>query len=131
MTLFWKTLAAALMVLILVPTLEKQSKDIALVLIAALCCMAGIGTFELLEPVFSFLQELETAACLDSGTLKILLKLVGIGLTGEIVSVICTDTGCGALGKGLQLLTAALILSLSVPIFRSLTELIGEILRGL
>lgn len=131
MTLFWKTLAAALMVLILVPTLEKQSKDIALVLTAAVCCMVGIGAFALLEPVFAFLRELETGAGLDGDTLKTLLKLVGIGLTGEIVSVICTDSGCGALGKGVQLFTSALILSLSVPILRSLTELIREILGGL
>lgn len=128
MAFFWKALAAVFIALLLMPTLGK---DMGIALTAFVCCIVGIGAFVLLEPVISFLRELESAAGLDSGTLRILLKLVGIGLMGEMVSVLCEDTGCSALGKGLQLLTSALILSLSVPVLRSLTELIRETLGGL
>ena len=131
MGLYWKMLAAVLITVILVPVLEKQGKDMAVVLIAVVCCMAGAATFVFLEPVISFLYELQSVTYLDSETLKTLLKLVGVGLMGEIVSIICTDAGCSALGKGLQILTAALILSLSVPIMDSLTDLIREILGGI
>lgn len=131
MALFWKTIAAIFITIILVPALEKQGKDMTVVLIVLVCCMAGTGVFVFLEPVFSFLYKLQETAGLDAGVLKTLLKLVGIGLMGEIVSVICTDAGCSALGKGMQLLTSALILSLSVPIMESLTELIRDILGGL
>ena len=126
-----KTAAAVLVAIILIPTLEKHSKDTAVVLIALVCCMAGTGVFVFLEPVFSFLYELQQTAELDAGVFKTLLKLVGIGLMGEVVSVICADAGCSALGKGMQLLTSALILSLSVPIMEALTNLIRDILGGL
>lgn len=131
MTLFWKTLAGVFITVLLVPVLEKQGKDLAVVLIVLVCCMAGTVVFVFLEPVFSFLYQLQETAGLDVGILKTLLKLVGIGLVGELVSMICTDAGCSALGKGMQLLASALILSLSVPVMESLTELIRDILGGL
>ena len=131
MVLFWKTLAAVFITLVLVPVLEKQGKESAVVLIALVCCIVGTGVFVLLEPVISFLHELQQAAGLDTGIMKTLLKLVGIGLMGEFVGVICTDAGCGSLGKGIQFLASALILSLTVPIMESLTELIRNRLGGL
>ena len=131
MTLFWKTLAGVFITVLLVPVLEKQGKDLAVALIVLVCCMAGTVVFVFLEPVFSFLYQLQETAGLDAGILKTLLKLVGIGLVGELVSMICTDAGCSALGKGMQLLASALILSLSVPVMESLTELIRDILGGL
>lgn len=131
MTLFWKSLAAILIALILVLTLEKQGKDIALVLTVLVCCMTGVSVFVFLEPVIEFLYTLQSAAHLDSAILKTLLKLVGVGLAGEVVSVICADAGCNALAKGLQLLTSSVLLSLSVPVMDSLMELVREILGGL
>ena len=131
MVLFWKTLAAVFITLVLVPVLEKQGKESSVVLIALVCCVVGTGVFVLLEPVISFLYELQQAAGLDAGIMKTLLKLVGIGLMGEFVGVICNDAGCGSLGKGMQLLASALILSLTVPIMEALTELIRNILGGL
>jgi stage III sporulation protein AD len=131
MVLFWKTLAAVFIALLIALTLEKQSKDMAVVLSTFVCCMVGAGVFIFLEPVFSFLHELQRDTYLEIGMLKTLLKLVGIGLLGEIVSVICADAGYNGLGKGVQLLASALILSLSVPVMTSLTELIRDILGGL
>jgi len=128
MEVFWKALAAVLITLLLVPALGR---DLGIALTAIVCCMVGTGAFLLLEPVLAFLRELEAAAGMDPELLGTLLKLVGIGLVGEIAGVLCEDTGCGALGKGLQLLTCALILSLSIPILRSFTQLIREILGGL
>ena len=128
MSLYWKALAAVLLALLLIPVMGK---DMGAALTALVCCALGTAAFVLLEPVLAFLRELESAAGLESGTLELLLKLVGIGLTGETAALLCRDTGSGALGKGLQLLTSALILSLSVPVLRSLTDLIREILGGL
>lgn len=131
MTLYAKALAGILVALVLIPVLEKQGKDMALVLTAAVLCMMAGAAFSFLEQVTDFFFQLRQDTGMDEGTLKTLLKLVGIGLTGEIVTVLCADTGCSALGKGLQLLTSALILFLSLPILRSLTELIRQILGGL
>ncbi len=131
MDTFWKAAGAVLIALILSLSLEKQGKEFGVLLTTALCCMLGIGFFVLLGPVLDFLYELQALTELDGGTLKILLKLVGISLVGETASLICADAGAGSLGKGLQLMASGVILSLSVPVFRSLLQVVQEILGGL
>lgn len=131
MVQFWKAAAAVLITIILVLSLEKQGKDIGILLTVAVCCMVGISFFTLLEPVISFLYELQNLTYMDVGTVKLLFKLVGIGLTAEISSVICADAGCASLGKSLQLLASALILYMSIPVFQSLIDVIRDIMGGL
>jgi stage III sporulation protein AD len=63
--------------------------------------------------------------------LGIMLKAVGIGLVVEMGALICTDAGNAALGKTLQLLGAAAVLWLSIPLADSLMELLEQILGGL
>lgn len=128
---FWKAMAAALVAVVLGLALEKQGKDFSVVLTMAVCCMvAGIG-FSYLEPVLDFLWELEALASLQTNMLGILLKVVGIGLVAELAAMICSDGGNASLGKQLQMLGGAVILYLSLPIFRSMLALIQDILGEL
>jgi stage III sporulation protein AD len=90
--------------------------------------MVGVLAFTYLKPVVDFIHTLQDTAQLDDAMLEILLKAVGIGLVGEIASLICTDTGNAALGKSLQMLSAAVILWLSLPLLTQLLELLQQIL---
>lgn len=128
MDLFWKTSAAVLITAVLSITLEKQERDIKVLLILTVCCMVGVISTTFLEPVLDFLYELQTLTNLKEDFLKILFKLVGIGLIAEIVNVVCSDAGCASLGKTLQMMASALILYLSLPIFSQLITLIRDIL---
>jgi stage III sporulation protein AD len=92
--------------------------------------MVGVLALTYLQPVVDFIRQLQATAQLDDGMLEILLKAVGIGLIGEIASLICADTGNAALGKSLQLLSAAVILWLSLPLLTQLLELLQQILGG-
>ena len=125
---FWKATAAVLMAVILGLALEKQGKDFSVILTLAVCGMAVSAAFLYLEPVLDFLWELEAMADLREDMLGILLKAVGIGLVAELASVICTDGGNASLGKQMQLLGSAVILYISLPVFRSLLQLIQRIL---
>ena len=125
---FWKATAAVLMAVILSLALEKQGKDFSVILTLAVCGMAASAAFLYLEPVLDFLWELEAMADLREDMLGILLKAVGIGLVAELASVICSDGGNASLGKQMQLLGSAVILYISLPVFRSLLQLIQRIL---
>ena len=81
-----------------------------------------------LSPVFELLYELQSVSHLDSEMLEVLFKAVGIGLLGEITGAICIDAGNASLAKALRILAAAVILCMSIPMFRSLLDLIEEIL---
>lgn len=128
MELFWKTVGAVLICAILVLVLERQNRDFSLMITVAASAMICIGAAKLFDPVLSFLGQLETLADLSSDMLLTLIKVFGIGMTGEIAASVCKDAGNASLGKGLQFLTNAAILYLSVPIFSALTDLFVGVL---
>ena len=129
--LFWKTAAGILIAVVLVLTLEKQQKDLALVLGMSVCVMAGIAAFTLLEPVLDFLYRLAEFGPFQQDVLKILLKIAGIGMVSELAQMICKDSGNSALAHGMQLLGSATILLLSLPVLETMMELIQQILGEL
>ena len=128
--MFLKTAAGVLITLVLCLALAKSGKDISVLMVIAVCCMVTIAAVTMLEPVIDFLRTLESVGKLDSSWLKILLKAVGIGLLSEFVAMICSDAGYGALGKALQMLSAILILSMSIPIFTQLLSFVESILEA-
>ena len=67
---------------------------------------------------------LEELGDINNGLLLTLLKILGIGLTGEIASSVCDDGGSSSLGKGIRMLSNAAVFYLSVPVFSSVIDLI-------
>lgn len=128
MSIFLKAAAAVLVTVVLYLVISKRDKDISFMLTTVVCCMVIAGALQYLEPVFSFVEKLETLAGLDPDFFQVLLKSVGIGLIAEISALICTDVGNAALGKSLQIMATAVILWLSLPLFNSLIDLMLNIL---
>lgn len=129
MAIFWKAAAAALITVILGLALGKQEKDIGVILSIAVCCMITVSALVYLEPVLEFLRELEGLGNLQGDFLGILLKVFGIGLVAEIASTVCADAGNSSLGKTLYSLGSAVILYLSLPVFREMLTLLRRILE--
>lgn len=130
MNTFLKIAAGILISALLSLILSKQSKDISVLLVLAVCCMTVSVAVQYIEPVIVLVQRLSSIAKLDGDMLKILIKSVGIGILAEIVSLICTDSGNATLGKTIQIIAVAVILYLSTPLFMKLISLIEDILRA-
>jgi len=124
-----KVVGGALIAVILGLTLRQQGKDIALLLSAAVCCMVVAVGVAYLTPVVDFVRQLQENTGTDPEFLRILLKSVGIGLLGEIAGLICADAGNAALGKTVQILTASVILWLSLPLMSTLLELVRKMME--
>lgn len=124
---FWQVSAGILLTVVLGIVLSKQNRDMAMLLTMAACCMAVAVAASYLQPVISFIRQLQTVGQLDSDMLQILLKAVGIGIVAEIAGLICSDSGNGALGKTIQLLAAAAVLWLALPLMQSLLEMVQKI----
>ena len=125
-----KAAVGALITAMLCIILQRQGKEYALVLVLAVSVMGACLALTYIKPVISFLEQLCDLGGLDGEILKILLKAVGVGLIGEISGTICADSGNASLGKMLQLLSAAVILWLSLPILQQVMDLIGDVLEG-
>ena len=131
MSEFWKTTALILLAVILSLAVGKTERDISAVLGMAALCIAACTAMTLLEPVLNYLVELQRLFNLPDGLVSVLLKAVGIALVAELSSTVCADAGNASLGKILQILGGAAVLSLSVPMFRTLMTIIGEMSGGL
>ena len=122
---------AVFMAIILTVNLSSHRKDMAALLTLAVCVMVALVAVQYVRPVLNFVEELEEIGGLDGDMLRILLKIVGIGVLSEIAVPVCADAGNASVGKSLQFLAVMVILSMSIPLFRSLIQVLQEILGKL
>ena len=122
---------AVFLAMILTVNLSSHRKDMAALLTLAVCIMVALVAVQYVRPVLNFVEELEEIGGLDGDMLRILLKIVGIGVLSEIAVPVCADAGNASVGKSLQFLAVMVILSMSIPLFRSLIQVLQEILGKL
>lgn len=113
---------------ILILTLERNQKEIGLVLGLVVCCLVICGSITYLSPVIDFIDQLEELSNIDHELLRIVLKAAGISILADIVNLICADSGNASLGKALHMLGISVILWLSIPLFQALIDLLQSVL---
>ena len=128
MDAFLRIAAAVLLASVAGLLLTKKEKEIAILLTVAVCCMLAAAGAAYLRPVLEFLGKLEMIGTLDHAFLTTLLKCTGIALVSELAGLVCRDAGNETLGKGLQMLSSAVILWLALPLMTSLITMIQNIL---
>ncbi len=131
MSEFLKIVSLVLLTVVLGLSVGKTEKDISAVLGMVSLCIAACAAVTVLEPVLDYLVELRRVFNLPDELVSTLLKAVGIALTAELSAAVCTDAGSASLGKILQILGGAVVLSLSIPMFRTLMTIIKEMTGGI
>lgn len=131
MSEFLKIVSLVLLTVVLGLSVGKTEKDISAVLEMVSLCIAACAAVTVLEPVLDYLVELRRVFNLPDELVSTLLKAVGIALTAELSAAVCTDAGSSSLGKILQILGGAVVLSLSIPMFRTLMTIIKEMTGGI
>ena len=131
MSEFLKIVSLVMLTVVLGLSVGKTEKDISAVLGMVSLCIAACAAVTVLEPVLDYLVELRRVFNLPDELVSTLLKAVGIALTAELSAAVCTDAGSASLGKILQILGGAVVLSLSIPMFRTLMTIIKEMTGGI
>lgn len=131
MNVFLRTIAGVLIALILWISLGKQNKDFSVLLSLVVCVMIFAVSESFLRPLVQFIKKLQVMGDLDGTMVTVVMKSVGIGIIGEICTLICKDAGNESLGKALQFLTATVVLWISIPVFEKLLTLLDNILGSL
>lgn len=127
MDMFLQASALVLLGLILCQTLGKNFSVLLCMGISVMILVAGISFF---RPVVAFLEELQSLCNLRSDMLLILLKVTFVCIITEISALLCVDGGNASLGQSLKLISTAVVLWLSIPVFRALLDLLRRILEG-
>lgn len=124
----WKGIGICLLTCILIIITGKQNKDIALILSIAGTIAVSAISVSFLTPVIDYMRQLSQAASFSTAHLNVLMKATGVGLVAELAATVCSDSGNASLGNVIRLMSSAVILWLSVPVFQALMKLIGSIL---
>lgn len=128
MDVFLQATAAVLLAVVLCLVLNRQDKELSVLLTIGVCCMVLLLALRYVQPVVDFFHQLKDMGQLNSDFLEILMKVVGIGFLSEIACLVCTDAGNASLGKTLQMMATFVILWLSIPLLGGLMDLIQNIL---
>ena len=131
MSSFLQVTGAVLISGVLGLTLSKYGKDFSVVLILLVSAMVLAVMTAYLEPIIDFVEELLRLGEIKNDLLKPVLKATGIGIIAEIAGLICADSGNSALGKCIQILAVSVILWISLPLMRSLLELMQRMLGNI
>lgn len=131
MDIYFRVLCGCILASLLTLCLGSRGKEFGALLMIAVCTMAfGVGMY-FLQPIVAFFQQAQSMSALPADYLRLLLKILGIGLTTEIACSLCTQSGSTSLAKTLEFAGAALIVNLTIPIYTQLLELIQKLVAGL
>ena len=127
MDILFKTICGLVLCCIICMIIPKQSKELTLVIVVAAGCMACVIGFQFLEPTFDFVENLAALVNLNSAMTTVLLKAVGIGLLSEFAISVCDNSGNAPLGKTINFVAGALLISLSVPYLTELLKIVTDL----
>ena len=131
MEIIFKASACALISVILSIVVGVRHKELSVVLTVAVCCMIAIAMLTYLRPAMDFMDKLCSLGNIDHVAFGILLKSTGIAILGEVTTLICSDAGNNTLGKVIHMLTAVVILWISLPILNQMLDLLNGILGSI
>lgn len=128
MDAFLKVTAAVLILIMLLGTIGKKEASLVFAGVLGCCTVIGILCIQFLMEVTDFIRQLISIGSVPSEAVSVMLKITGIGMITQIVVPICSDSGHSSLGKSLKILSAVVILYLSIPVFNRFLELMQTIL---
>lgn len=127
---FWQGAALALIGAVLSMVLGKRSEHMGIMVTMAVVCMIAIMALNYIKPAIELIARLQVMGNLDQDMLATLLKAVGIAMVTELATMVCADAGMTSAGKALQMLGAAVVLWLSIPLVERMLDLLQDVLGG-
>ena len=128
MSIFLKAIISVFITAVLSLVIGKHQKDLSLILVLITASMIIIAAVTFLTPIVSLMENLSEISQINDSLFSILLKTVGVALISEFAEIVCNDAGNKSLGKSIHILSVAVILWLSIPLFNEIVDLLKAIL---
>ncbi len=81
-----------------------------------------------LSPLIGLVDELSQSANAESAYITILMKALAVCFITQLAADSCRDSGEGAIASKIELAGKTAVLLISVPLFRSLLEIVKELI---
>lgn len=128
MNIYFKATAGIVICLFLYLLLPKESKSLSVLMTIAACCAVLTVVLSFFVPVMEFAESLIHIGNIDAEMVKALIKSTGVCLISEFTIVFCKDAGNATLGKAAQILTAAVLMYISIPYLNQLMKIVENLL---
>ncbi len=127
MAVLVKIAAVAVAGAILSLVIRKNSPEMSLLLTISLALIAISLAFDLISDVTDFLKSLADTAEISPAVLSIVLKTVGISIVTKLAADVCRDAGQSSVASGVELTGAFTALYISLPLFKTVINMIGSL----
>ncbi len=81
-----------------------------------------------LSPLIGLVDELSESANAESAYITILMKALAVCFITQLAADSCRDSGEGAIASKIELAGKTAVLLIAVPLFRSLLEIVKELI---
>ncbi len=127
MTVF-KIVGVALVAVAASLVLRAYRPELGLQIAVAAGVLILVLTLDELAAMSGFLGEVLGRFQIDTGYLKVMLKVIGVAYLAQFAADLCRDAGEGAVAGKVELAGRALILALCLPVLAAILELVSSIL---
>ncbi|WP_322199453.1 stage III sporulation AC/AD family protein [Acutalibacter intestini] len=107
---------------------KRSNREYALLLTAAAAVLMILNVLEKAGPLAEQIASLTGSGQLQGECLGVMLKAVGLTVTGQLAARMCKDAGESALAYGVELATKVAVLAASMPVLAQLFQYLGEII---
>ena len=108
--------------------IKKSNPEIALLLAIAAVISLLVMSAEMVSKVRDTVMSAVDISGISSAIIAPVLKCVGIGIISRIAADICKDAGQSSIASAVELVGTASALYISMPLMRSLLQMIGGLL---
>ena len=123
-----KIIGIGLVALVIIIILKQYKPEYAIYVSIIIGILILFFAIEKLTGIIELLQSISNKTYINQQFLGILLKITGIAFLTEFAVSVCSDAGEKAIANKIEIGSKVIIITMSMPIIKSLLELIMEIL---
>ena len=123
-----KIVGIALISLIIIVLLKQYKKEFAIYISLLAGVLILLLVMDKFEGIIDLIRSIANKSSINTEFIGLILKITGIAFLAEFAVSICNDSGETALSNKIEIGSKIIIISMSIPIFSSLLELILKII---
>ena len=123
-----KIVGIALISLIIIVLLKQYKKEFAIYISLLAGVLILLLVMDKFEGIIDLIRSIANKSSINTEFIGLILKITGIAFLTEFAVSICNDSGETALSNKIEIGSKIIIISMSIPIFSSLLELILKII---